>query len=101
MKLKFFGVLAVISLIILGANAYLFLTIEHEALEFLRYLPLVLIVNGIIMAWVIKGILSYILFPFATNILKANYHMQMNNRMVVEISSTLTKANEIIQDRMN
>ena len=63
--------------------------------------PIVLIFNLIFLYWFVKHILSYILFPFACDLVKTNFHRQMNERMALEVSGTLIQANEIIQDKMN
>lgn len=60
-----------------------------------------LIFNLIFLYWFVKHILSYILFPFASDLVKTNFHRQMNERMALEVSGTLIQANEIIQDKMN
>lgn len=101
MKLKLFAIVLLSSLLILGVNTFLYLNVDHESLQFVKILPLFLICNGLFLVWLTKHALSYILFPFASSLLKNNYHSQMNHRMVTEVSSTLLAANEIIQDRMN
>jgi hypothetical protein len=75
--------------VILGVNAFLYFKIDHKDFQFVKILPLVLILNGLFLIWLVKNLLSYILFPFASYLLKRNYHMQMNQRMVLEVSQAL------------
>ena len=64
-----------------------------------------MIAIGLINSWIlyktVKGVIGWILFPYAQPWVKFSYHQAMNEKMCNEMKSTLEKVFTILNSDMN
>jgi len=58
-------------------------------------------VNLALIVGVSNWAIGYVLFPFANGMMKYNYHMAFNKRMVMEMVKNFKRTNQILQDTLN
>jgi uncharacterized membrane protein len=84
------------AMVVVSVNIILY-SIFGNAWVFLLFLVLL---NALLAVHYGKIAIKHLLFPFGQNLVKHNYHRQMNEKMANELKSTLGKVKEII-DQMN